>query len=157
MVSGSFLQHNFASHSGNSLIITGDVTYVFPPAPGTWIAARSCKVYRQACEVENGKGPMPAPNLRWAAAARDAARRACTCSRTQAHGAQRRRLSAAGGDGGNKGGGGEYPPSGAGGSGGGGSTGGAGGDGGGSGMGAWGSTKVEVAFVLLPPPAGVAL
>ena len=52
MVSGSFLQHNFASHSGNSLIITGDVTYVFPPAPGTWIAARSCKVYRQACEVE---------------------------------------------------------------------------------------------------------
>ena len=52
MVSGSFLQHNFASHSGNSLFITGDVTYVFPAAPGTWIAARSCKVYREACEVD---------------------------------------------------------------------------------------------------------
>ena len=56
MVSGSFLQHNFASHSGNSLIITGDVTYVFPPAPGTWIAARSCKVYRQACQEQDVSG-----------------------------------------------------------------------------------------------------
>ena len=53
MVSGWFLQHNFASHSGNSLIITGDVTYVFPAAPGTWIAARSCEVYREACEVDD--------------------------------------------------------------------------------------------------------
>ena len=30
MEDGSFLQHNFASHSGKSLAITGDVTYVFP-------------------------------------------------------------------------------------------------------------------------------
>ena len=53
MVSGSFLQHNFASHSGNSLFISGDVTYVFPAAPGTWIAAGSCKVYRKACEGQD--------------------------------------------------------------------------------------------------------
>ena len=52
MKDGSFTQNNYASHSGKSLFITGDVTYVFPAAPGTWMAARSCKVYRQACEVE---------------------------------------------------------------------------------------------------------
>ena len=52
MGDGSFLQHNFASDSGNSLVITGDVTYVFPTAPGTWAAARSCRVYRQACDSQ---------------------------------------------------------------------------------------------------------
>ena len=56
MASGSFLQRNFASHSGNSLFISGDVTYVFPAAPATWIAARSCKVYREACEVQDMPG-----------------------------------------------------------------------------------------------------
>lgn len=52
MEDGSFLQHNFASDSGQSLFITGDVTYVFPTAPGTWAAARSCRVYRQACDSQ---------------------------------------------------------------------------------------------------------
>ena len=51
MEDGSYLQNNFASSSGKSLMITGDVTYVFPAAPATWVAARSCKVYRQACET----------------------------------------------------------------------------------------------------------
>lgn len=52
MVMGSFLQNNFASSSGNSLFITGAVTYVLPAAPGTWVAARSCRVYREACDPQ---------------------------------------------------------------------------------------------------------
>ena len=58
MASSTFLRHNFASQAGNSLFITGDVTYVFPAAPGTWIAARSCTVYREPCEGP-GAGEMP--------------------------------------------------------------------------------------------------
>lgn len=45
----SELSDNTASTAGASLAIRGAATYALPGPPGTWLAARECVVYRQAC------------------------------------------------------------------------------------------------------------